>query len=385
MKSARVIKEKSIPFIKPFYPKPQALCKNFRAYFKEGTYNEQTNAILEFEERLSKFLGVKYCVSVCNGTLGLIIALRVLDLKGNVILPSFSFSATAHALTWNGIRPNFVDIDPKTFNLEPKKVKKAVNSRTTAILAAHMFGNPCQIEQLQDIAKQYNLKLIFDSAHALGSTYKNKLIGRFGDLEVFSFHATKLLPVGEGGAVVTNSKKLYEKLKYVRTQGNRGDGNCIIVGLNAKISPYGAMIGLEGLKNFKVKLSGRIKLAQYYFDLLKKIPGIHFQEITECAESNFQYIPIVINKKQFGCSRDRLFDILKRKHIYTRKYFHPPIHKFRCYKHIFNKENLKNTEDISNNILCLPFYDNIKKSTIETVCSNIKKLANRFTLSDEHI
>jgi len=362
-----------IPFVKPVYPQPRSLFAAFKEHLESGNYNDAVESTLEFEKKFARHVGSKYCVSVCNGTLGLVIAIRALQVGGNVIVPSFTFSASAHALAWNGIRPNFVDIDPETLNQTPETVEKAISAGTTAILATHTFGNPCDIEGLHAVAKRHRLKLLFDSANALGSRYRGALIGRFGDAEVFSFHATKILPLIEGGAIVTNDRTLFGRMKLLRAQGNRGDGNCVLIGLNARMHPISALMGLQGLNRLDDNLERRSRSAQHYVRLLEQIPGLSFQKRDPWGVPNHQYLPIIVNRAEFGCSRDVLHAILQKDDIDTRKYFCPPIHKFRCYRHLCRRGDgrLHTTERISKAVLCLPLDEEISMSMIGKICRAI--------------
>ena len=330
-----------------------------------------------FERELCRFLKVKYCVCVNSGTSGLMLVMRALSLKGEVIVPSFTFSGTVHALTWNNLKPAFVDIDPHQLNATPTEVQRAITGKTSAILAVHLFGNPCDIRGYERLAKKYGLKLIFDSAHAFGSQYRGKNIGRFGDAEVFSFHSSKILPAIEGGAVVTNNKDLYQKLRLLRNQGNRGDGNCLLVGLNAKMHPVSAACGLLYMRTIFKELKRRRKLGQYYFCRLSKIPGLRFQKINRNVTFNYQYIPIILSSEIFGLSRDVLASRLLQYDINTRKYFCPPIHRFHCYRHLPRNCALPQTEAIAKNILCLPFPPGLTGLDIERVCDTIQNLHNR--------
>ena len=299
------------------------------------------------------------------------LAIKALGIDKEAIVPSYTFCGTVHPLTWNGISPRFIDIDKRTFNIDLDKVKKGITSKTSAILAVHLYGNPCDIESLEATANEYGLKLIFDSASAFGSKYKGKLLGGFGELEVFSLQAQKVLNVLEGGFISTNQEALYNKLILLRRQGNRGNGDCLYVGLNARIHPLAAVLGLAALKNIDKNIKNRQKLGRYYRLLLSKIAGTSFQEINEQAEYNYQYMPILINKKVFGLSRDELRRKLEDKGIITGKYFHPPVHRYSCYKHIKKHSSLEVTDYVADNVICLPFYSSMSFEIIEYICRTI--------------
>jgi len=364
---------KYINFIEPTYIVKTATAA-FAKFIKGEAYSNGLLHVKEFERSLSRYLKVKYCVCVNSGTAGLILAIKALGLDKEVIVPSFTFSGSVHALAWNGIVPKFVDIDKVSLNLDMDKVRQNITSKVTAILAVHMFGNPCDIYELEKIAKDHRLRLIFDSAHAFGSQYEGKMIGGFGDLEVFSFQTTKVLSTIEGGVVTTNSKDLYEKMLILRSQGNRGDGNCLYVGLNARIHPMAALLGRLNLKTMDKDIRARQKLGEFYFYQLSKVPGIGLQGINKKSDHNYQYIPIIIDKNAFGMSRDRLVEKLEKNNISIRKYFYPPVHKFNCYRHIKTGSSLKNTEFVSDNVICLPFYGSMRPDTIKYICKNILRI-----------
>ena len=328
----------------------------------------------DFERALADYLGVKYCVCMNSGTSALILGCKVLGLSGNVIVPSFTFSGTVHALSWNGLMPRFTDVDRSTFALDPVEVEKNITSRTSAILAVHMYGNPCDIQAMERIARRHRLKLIFDAAHAFGSRYEGRRIGGFGDMEILSFQAQKILNCSEGGAAVTNNESLYRQLIRLRSQGNRGDGNCLEVGMNARMHPAAAVEGLKHLKTIDRQITARLNLGSYYCDLLSKIPGIALQAVRGRDSCNYQYIPILIDRKVFGISRDQLAIRLLEKGVEVRKYFNPPAHRFACYKEIKTGRPLKNTEVLSDNILCLPFSSSMKKEMIEWIYSEVLRI-----------
>jgi len=364
---------KKIDYLEPVSLTELAL-NEIPKYLKGGAIHTPGLAINEFENALAKYLNVKYCVSVNSGTTGLMLAIKALGINKEVIVPSYTFCGTVHPLTWNGITPRFVDIDRKTFNIDLDQVRKNITSRTTAILAVHLYGNPCNIESLEAIARKFNLKLIFDSASAFGSKYKGRMLGGFGDVEVFSLQAQKILNVLEGGFISTNQEDLYKKLLMLRSQGNRGNGDCLYVGLNARIHPLAAVLGLSALKCINKKLRERQKLGAYYCSLLSKIPGVSLQESNEQSEHNYQYMPILVNTDILGLSRDELRRKLEEKGIITGKYFHPPVHRYSCYSHLKKHASLDISDYVADNIICLPFYSSMGIKTIEYICRTIKKI-----------
>ena len=313
--------------------------------------------VKRFETAIANYLDVKYAVCVSSGTSGLMLAAKVLGLKGDIILPSFTFSATAHALKWCGLNLIFVDIDPQTFNIDVNKIEKAITPKTSGIVAVHVFGNPCDNSKLEFLAKKHNLKLLFDSAHAFGSKMKDKMIGSFGDIEVFSLTPTKILTAGEGGIITTNDYKIYQQLILDREYGKTPDYDCKTIGLSARMSEFNAILGFHNLKNIDYNIKRRLELLKIYKSELGDIEGISFQKLQESAECSLKDFPIIINKNQFGIDRNQLAEALSKENIGHRKYFYPPIHRETVYKNsLDSEENLKFTNLISDNIINLPFF-----------------------------
>ena len=348
-----------------------SFCNNAKHIFESGQLSNHGRYLQELESSLSQYLGVKSLV-VSNGTMGLVLALKRMKLKGNVIVPSFTYCATVHALVWAGLEPNFVDIDEKTFNLDPQKVQQAINENTSAILGVHVFGNPCEIDELQKIANENNLKLIFDAAHAFGSKYKQKFIAGFGDAEVFSLHATKTLIAGEGGLITTTNNELFCDLNQARNFGFKDDQDTVFVGTNAKMSELHAILGLDSFSNIVSDLQKKKAVATIYHEKLKDLPGISFQQINEDLESSYYYVSIVIDSSISGINRDQLADHLQKEGIQVRKYFSPPVHKHTSYRK-FNSNQLPITEKISSQILCLPSHSELTTEEVFFVCEKIKE------------
>ncbi len=364
---------KRIDYVEPI-PLNRLALGAIHQYVKGKAVYNHGLLIEAFEEALCRYLKVKHCLCVNSGTTGLMLAIKALGLKGEVIVPSYSFCGTVHPLAWNGITPRFIDIDSKTFNLDLNQVKRNITPRTSAILAVHMYGNPCDVEALGALAKKHGLKLIFDAAHAFGSRYKGRLLGAFGDLEVFSLQTTKVLTVLEGGFISTNQESVYKKLFLLRRQGNRGDGNCVDVGLNARMHPLAAAMGLAGLKVIDKNIQKRRKLGECYYSLLSKIPGITLQEINKFADYIYQDIILLVDDDVFGLSRDALACQLEKRGISTRKYYHPPVHRYSCYSHLKTPSPLKVTDHVADNIVCLPFYSSMSFGDIEYICQTIRKI-----------
>jgi len=288
--------------------------------------------VREFEQRVAELLGVKHCIAMCNGTVALEIAVRALDMKGEVIVPSFTFIATAHCLQWQGVTPVFCDINPKTHNIDPSKIERLITPKTTGIIGVHVWGTPCNIEALQTIANKHNLSLLFDASHAFNCTYKTKMIGGFGAAEVFSFHATKFFNTLEGGAVVTNDDNLAQKMRLMKNFGFSGMDNVIYIGTNGKMNEVSAAMGLTSLESLEDFINDNWENYCVYQKYLNNIPGINIQVYDERESNNYQYIILEVDSRKAGISRDHLINILHAEKIRARRYFYPGCHRMEPYR-----------------------------------------------------
>jgi len=359
-------KEKCIPILKPTLPDIKALTPRLKKAFESGQITNASN-VREFEALSAEYLGVKYCVAVSSCTSGLILTQKCLGLKGEVIVPSFTFHATVHSLLWNNLTPIFADCRIDTFNIDEEKIVSLINNNTSAILAVYLYGNPPAMDKLKNIADRYNLKLIFDAAHAFGSEYKGIKAGGFGDAEVFSLSPTKLLITGEGGLVATNDKELADKLKIARNYGDSGDYDCAFNGLNARMAEFNAILGIEGLKIVDKKIKRRNEIARLYTDFFKDYKGISFQKIEKGNLSTFKDYSLIIDPDALGIDRDLLAVALEKENIITKKYFYPPVHMQKAYNS-YKKSSLDITEKLSSNVLSLPIYCSLTDKTIEKIC-----------------
>jgi len=335
-----------------------------------------TNArwVREFEERAAEFLQVEHAVAVNSCTSGLLLVWRAYGLSGEVILPSFTFPATGHALVWNGLIPKFVDIDPRTLNLDPILAEKAIGPETVGILAVHTFGNPAFPGHLEQVAQAHGLKLVFDSAHALGSSYLSRQVGSFGDAEAFSLSPTKLVVAGEGGLVATNDSALARDIRNGRDYGNPGDYDTEFVGLSARMSEFNAVVALHTLDMLRDNLERRHHIAQLYERRLNELPGLTFQEITPGGDSTYKDVAVLVDPDGFGLSRDELAMVLQAEGIATRKYFYPPLHQQKSltpYSEVVS-DSLGNTELVSRRVLCLPVFSHLEMASVERICEVIQ-------------
>jgi dTDP-4-amino-4,6-dideoxygalactose transaminase len=347
-------------------------------------FTNQGPFVHEFEQQVTELLGVKHCVAMCNGTVALEIAVRALGMKGEVILPSFTFIATAHCLQWQEITPVFCDINPKTHNIDPGQIERLITPKTTGIVGVHVWGTPCDIEALQTIAKKHNLTLLFDASHAFNCTYKTKMIGGFGNAEVFSFHATKFINTFEGGAVVTNDDNLAQKMRLMKNFGFSGMDNVIYIGTNGKMNEVSAAMGLTSLESLEEFINVNRKNYCVYKKYLTNIPGISLLTYDEREMNNYQYIILEVDSSKAGINRDHLIHILHAENIRARRYFYPGCHRMEPYRSYYPNAGLllPETERLSERIMCLPTGTDIEPDDIKKICEIIRfvvKMGNKIT------
>src|SRR3990167_7002041 len=341
-----------------------------RYFTNDGPY------LKKLESSIKEIIGAKHCLAICNATIGLMLAIKALDLSGEVIVPSMTFIAAAHALAWQGIQPVFADIHPRTFTLDPNEVERLITKKTTGILGVHLWGCPCEIEKLQKIADDNKLKLLFDAAHAFDCKYQGKKIGNFGEVEVFSFHATKFVNAFEGGVITTNNDLLAEKIRLMRNFGFSGYDNVVSLGINGKMSEISAAMGLCSLDELKKNEIINKRNYGFYKEFLSNIPGISLLECDETTEPNYQYLIIFINQEKSSVSRDELQKILFFENVLARRYFYPGCAQMPYYLRKENCFYLPHTEKISQQVLALPTGGNVTEEDIKKIASVIKISVN---------
>ena len=331
----------------------------------------------EFEKQLADFLGVKYISLFVNGTLALISALQVLRITGEVITTPYSFVATTHSLWWNSIKPVFVDIDPQSMNIDPSKIEAAITSKTTAILPVHVYGNPCALDEIQRIADTYDLKIIYDAAHAFGVKRKGIPVLNFGDLSVLSFHATKTFNTIEGGAIVCHDEQTKKRIDYLKNFGFADEVTIVAPGINAKMNELQAAYGLLQIKSFDEQVKKRKNLTETYRNLLKGIKGIRCQREVPDIDYNYSYFPIFVDENKFGVSRDELYFKLRENNIFGRRYFYPLISEFPIYRGLASANPIKLpvASRIAMQVICLPLYPELSLETVKTIVNHIKQLS----------
>jgi dTDP-4-amino-4,6-dideoxygalactose transaminase len=328
----------------------------------------------QLEEHIRNLIGVEYVLTVPNASTGLHMVLSCLPRDTEVLVPSFTFPSTVHAIVHAHLLPTFVDIERNTYNICPKDLEKKITEKTSAILAVNAFGNPCKIDWLQNLAQQYNLKLFFDSAAAFGSIYDGHLLGAFGHAEVFSMSGTKVETAGEGGFITTNDDQLAIELTHKSNYGySRIENDCLYIGFNGKLSEFNAILALSSLARMKRNIAKRCEIADIYYSSLQYLPGIRFQEILDDAEPNYCSFAIEIDPIEFGLDASTLRDRLKEENIEAIRYFSPPMHKTRAYKE-FNQIRLEHTESLSACILCLPMHPALTTEQAHRVCSAVSKI-----------
>jgi len=352
----------------------QALLRRINDLLDRRWLTNDGPLLQEFEQRICDFIGVKHCVAVCNATIGLEILARALGLSGEVILPSFTFVATAHALRWHGITPVFCDVDLATHNLDPLRVEKLITRRTTGIIGVHLWGRPCNVDALVDLAHRHNLKLLFDAAHAFACSYKGRIIGSFGNAEIFSFHATKFLNTFEGGAVATNDDRLAARLRAMRNFGFAGFDIVSSLGTNGKMNEASAAMGLTSLESLDSFIEANRRNYYLYRQQLAKIPGISLSRYKEEERCNYQYVVVEVDEAVTGISRDMLDDIFWAENVLTRRYFYPGCHRMEPYRTDDPQAGLRllETERIANRVLCLPTGSTVSSSEINAISTVIE-------------
>ncbi len=357
---------------KPFLPDLSEFIPYLEKIWQNKTLTNCGPLHQQFEQALSKYLEIEHVALFTNGTIALVSALQALRITGEVITTPYSFVATAHSLLWNEIKPVFADIGPDSFNLDPAKVEAAITSRTTAILAVHCYGNPCDVKALQEIADNYNLKIIYDAAHAFGVRDHSGSILRHGDLSTLSFHATKVFHTFEGGAIICPDAKTKLHIDRLKNFGYVDEVTVVAPGINGKMNEVSAAMGLLQLNYVDKLIEDRRAIDARYRELLGGISGITCPLTLEAAGHNFSYFPILV-AQEYPISRDELYNKLKQFGIYGRRYFYPLISEFPMYRGLTSarRENLPVASSISQRVLCLPIYPGLSNCDQDRIVSII--------------
>ena len=361
--------ERPITVTQPFLP-PLSEVTAFMQEIWDSKWLTNSGAFhKEFEAQLAKYLDVPYVALCANGTLSLVIALQVLRVTGEVITTPFSFVATSHALSWNNIRPVFVDIEPDFCNLDPEKVESAITPKTTGILPVHVYGHPCRVDRLQEIADIYGLHLIYDAAHAFGVRLGGRSLADFGDLSVLSFHATKAFNTFEGGAIICHDERTYQRINYLKNFGFADETTVVAPGINAKMNEFQAGMGLLQLQYLDEILAKRKTIADRYTASLSGLDGISFLTPGTGVEYNHAYFPIFVDAAAFGRTRDDLYAHLKSYNYLCRRYFYPLISSFNMYKSLPGAEpaNLHTATRVAEEVLCIPIFPDLNLTHVDNI------------------
>lgn len=328
-------------------------------------------------QKLEQYLQVNHVSLFTNGHMALELLIQAMKLSGEVITTPFTFVSTTHAITRNGLVPVFCDINEGDYTIDVSKIEELITDKTCAILPVHVYGKICNVEEIEKIAQKYNLKVIYDAAHAFGVTYKGKGIGGFGDASMFSFHATKVFNTIEGGAVACSDEKLIQDLYYLKNFGITSEENVEAVGANAKMNEFQAAMGICNLRHVDEEIQKREAVYNRYIERLHKITGITIPAKQNNVKSNYAYFPIRIDPEDFGTTRDDIYNRLKEKGIFTRKYFYPLTNMMRCYNKFSNFDQTPVALHISKRILTLPMYADLKVEDVDFICDSLLKLKNR--------
>src|SRR5208337_898419 len=367
--------EKPIYVTRPFLPPLAEFSRALEEIWESGWLTNDGPVLKRFTRELCNMFETDNVCLFNNGTLALQIALQGMDISGEVITTPFTFVATTHALFWNKIRPVFVDIEPDHYTIDPEKVEAAITPWTTAILATHVYGHPCKLNRLADIARRHNLRLIYDAAHAFGVTVDGKSIAHFGDLSMFSFHATKLFHSLEGGMLIFKETGLKSKFDYLKNFGFKNEVEVVMPGTNAKMNEIQALMGIHVSKYLDRIVQKRASITDLYRERLKEVPGIRLvPSLPPDVNYNYAYMPVEVDEQEFGISRDALYEKLKEWNVYTRRYFYPLVCDFSCYRNVSVNGPLTVARRAADRILTLPIYDGLELSDVEKICEIVKSL-----------
>jgi dTDP-4-amino-4,6-dideoxygalactose transaminase len=366
-----------LPFMRPTLPELGQVIAEYQSAYCQG-FLTNAEVVARLESAVAERLRVKHCVAVSSCTSGLMLVLRALGLQGEVILPSFTFFATGHAVLWNGLKPVFANSDADTWNISPADIEKKITKATSAILAVHLYGNPCDVAALEAIARRHNLKLVFDAAHAFGSEYRGVPVGSFGNAEVFSLSPTKLLVAGEGGLVTTNDAKLAAAVRAMRNYGDVGAYNPKWLGMNARMTEFNAALALSGIPLMDAKVRRRNAISKMYTEILSSLPGIRLQSVHPDDTHAYKDYSIHVTQQILGLNREQLAEALRLEIIPTKKYFHPPLHQQFLYSRFHDRQvsDLTQTEYIADGILSLPIYESLADEAVRAVGELIRQIVH---------
>ena len=360
---------KTITVTSPLLPELKEFEKMLEDIWQRKWLTNNGHYHKELEQALADYLKVPYLSLFTNGTLPLITALQAMRINGEVITTPYSFVATTHSIWWNNLKPVFVDVEEETGNIDPERIEAAITPHTTAIMPVHVYGTPCNTKRIQEIADTYGLKVIYDAAHAFGVTVNGKSILEEGDMSTLSFHATKVYNTVEGGALICRDEATKKRIDYLKNFGFAGETTVVAPGINSKMDEIRAAYGLLNLQQVDQAIEKRKHVAELYRNALKDIPGIRLLNDIEGVRHNYSYFPIFISEKEYGMSRDALYDKLKSQNIFGRRYFYPLISNFPMYRGLdsASPENLPVATKLAEQVLCLPMYADLTDDDVERV------------------
>ncbi len=364
---------KKIYITKPYLPPLEEYINKISSIWQNHILTNMGPLHKEFEQKLTQFLDVPFCLAFANGHLSLEMALQALDMRGEVITTPFTFASTTHAIVRSGLKPVFCDIREDNYTIDADKIENLITEKTCAILPVHVYGQICDTEKIEEIAERHHLKVIYDAAHAFGEIKRGIGIGRFGDLSIFSFHATKPFNSIEGGAVAFSNYELGARLYQMKNFGFMGEDMVCSVGGNAKLSEFHAAMGLCNLEHYEEICAGRKRVVDRYREHLGKIPGLKLLTEQRDVKENYAYFPVVFDEMLFGENREDVYYRLKEHGIYARRYFYPLTKDFLCYKSAFQKYDTPVAEQITENIMTLPLYDSLQLEEVDKICEIILK------------
>ena len=366
MKDKILVTESSIPALEEYV-------EEIKSIFESKWLTNMGEKHKTLETKLKDYLDVKNISLFTNGHLALMVAIQAMNLPegGEVITTPYSFSSTTHAIVQNRLKPVFCDIDPETYTIDVNKIEELITEKTVAILPVHVYGHVCDVEKIDKIAKKYNLKVIYDAAHVFGVKYKGKSIAEYGDISMFSFHATKVFNTIEGGALVYNDENLKPYIDKLKNFGINGPEKVEYVGTNAKMNEFCAAMGLCNLRHIDEEIEKRSKVYSRYVERLSNVKGLTISKEQENVKPNFAYFPVVFDKKVFGKSRDEIMEELMHENIYTRKYFYPLINDYECYRNEYDSKLTPIAKKISDNVLTIPMYADLSLDDVDRICDII--------------
>ena len=370
--------DKPIYVTQPFLPPFEEFCLSLEEIWKNKWLTNNGPIVQRFSERLCRYFETDNLCIFNNGTLALQIALQGMNISGEVITTPFTFVATTHSLFWNKIRPVFVDIEPEYYTLDPAKVEAAITPWTSAILAVHVYGHPCKVNELSDIANRHNLKLIYDAAHAFGVKIGNRSIAHYGDLSMFSFHATKLYHSLEGGMLSFRDPGLKSIFDYLKNFGFKNELEVVMPGTNAKMNEMQALMGEIMLSYIHEIIQKRKNVAERYREILSEVPGvILLPSLPDYIDYNYAYMPVEIDESEFGISRDEVYEKLKTYNVFARRYFYPLVCDFDCYSAVSVNDPLLVARKVAQRILTLPIFPDLDLSDVDKICEIIREIQSK--------